>query len=223
MNCRYGFVGEASPFSPQTRDHSRGDDRPPNSSRSCALHGFLSSRLRRKSRSSRSVLVAWDGLQVSVPIFSACFASSIGPAGPAGRGFLRLIVGFLMLGFKVGGSVRRFGSSMTPDVEAAHRKCSLDMIKFEDEIEKIQHEYEAAKRSFLNIPVALKEMPKMNPEGIYVNRNVRLDDIQVYGFDYDYTLAHYSEHLQSLIYDLAKKHLVNEVSCRWNFVSAVVR
>ncbi|CAL9095732.1 unnamed protein product [Musa textilis] len=114
-------------------------------------------------------------------------------------------------GFKVGGSVRRFGSSMALDVEADHHKCSLDMIKFEDEIEKIQHEYKAAKRSFLNIPVALKEMPKMNPEGIYVNRNVRLDDIQVYGFDYDYTLAHYSEHLQSLIYDLAKKHLVNEL------------
>lgn len=55
-----------------------------------------------------------------------------------------------------------------------------------------------------------------------MNRNVRLDDIQVYGFDYDYTLAHYSEHLQSLIYDLAKKHLVNEVSCQWSFVSAVV-
>jgi HAD superfamily 5'-nucleotidase-like hydrolase len=47
--------------------------------------------------------------------------------------------------------------------------------------------------------------------GIYVNKNLRLDNIQVYGFDYDYTLAHYSSHLQSLIYDLAKKHMVNEV------------
>jgi len=47
--------------------------------------------------------------------------------------------------------------------------------------------------------------------GIYVNKNVKLDDLQVYGFDYDYTLSHYSEHLQCLIYDLAKKHLVNEV------------
>jgi HAD superfamily 5'-nucleotidase-like hydrolase len=46
--------------------------------------------------------------------------------------------------------------------------------------------------------------------GIYVNKNLRLDNIQVYGFDYDYTLAHYSSHLQSLIYDLAKKHMVNE-------------
>lgn len=37
--------------------------------------------------------------------------------------------------------------------------------KFVDEIEKIRHAYEEAKRSFLNIPVALKEMPKMDPEG----------------------------------------------------------
>lgn len=51
----------------------------------------------------------------------------------------------------------------------------------------------------------------MNPEGIYVNKNLRLDNIQVYGFDYDYTLAHYSANLQSLIYDLAKKHLVDEL------------
>ncbi|KAL5206076.1 hypothetical protein ABZP36_034285 [Zizania latifolia] len=33
----------------------------------------------------------------------------------------------------------------------------------------------------------------------------------MYGFDYDYTLSHYSEHLQCLIYDLAKKYLVNEL------------
>ncbi|KAK1289988.1 hypothetical protein QJS10_CPB18g00299 [Acorus calamus] len=51
----------------------------------------------------------------------------------------------------------------------------------------------------------------MNPEGIYVNKNLRLDTIQVYGFDYDYTLAHYSPDLQTLIYDLAKEHLVNEL------------
>lgn len=47
--------------------------------------------------------------------------------------------------------------------------------------------------------------------GIYVNKNLRLDNVQVYGFDYDYTLAHYSADVQALIYDLAKEHLVNEV------------
>lgn len=53
-----------------------------------------------------------------------------------------------------------------------------------------------------------------------MNKNLRLDNIQVYGFDYDYTLAHYSSHLQSLIYDLAKQHMVNEVSFLWQFVLA---
>lgn len=48
--------------------------------------------------------------------------------------------------------------------------------------------------------------------GIYANKNLRLDRLQVYGFDYDYTLAHYSSDLQTLIYDLAKEHMVNEVS-----------
>jgi hypothetical protein len=124
----------------------------------------------------------------------------------------------------------------------------------EDEIERIRREFEDAKRNYLSIPAAIKDMPKMNPQGrqkrnfdcpslppvllyrsflhqtlnicwpwlwdrctvsrvsgIYVNKNVKLDDLQVYGFDYDYTLSHYSEHLQCLIYNLAKKHLVNEV------------
>lgn len=54
--------------------------------------------------------------------------------------------------------------------------------------------------------------------GIYVNKNVKLEDIKVYGFDYDYTLAHYSQNLQTLIYDLTKEHLVSEVSSQdWDF------
>ncbi|XP_074304134.1 uncharacterized protein LOC141638687 [Silene latifolia] len=81
----------------------------------------------------------------------------------------------------------------------------------DDEVARIRREFDAAKQSFLNIPEALKSMPKMNPEGIYVNKNLRLDNVQVYGFDYDYTLAHYSSNLQTLIYDLAKEHLVNEL------------
>ncbi|KAL2338563.1 hypothetical protein Fmac_013009 [Flemingia macrophylla] len=81
----------------------------------------------------------------------------------------------------------------------------------EEEISALRREFEAAKQSFLNIPEALREMPKMNPKGIYVNKNLRLDQLQVYGFDYDYTLAHYSSHLQALIYDLAKEYLVSEL------------
>lgn len=100
---------------------------------------------------------------------------------------------------------------VSPDALAFNESCNSSPLELGVEIERIRHEFEEAKRSFLNIPMALGEMPNMNPEGIYVNKNLRLDNIQVYGFDYDYTLAHYSSNLQSLIYDLAKGHLVNEL------------
>ncbi|KAH8965472.1 hypothetical protein BDL97_04G120300 [Sphagnum fallax] len=75
---------------------------------------------------------------------------------------------------------------------------------------KIKREFEAFRECFDAIPDTLNRMPKMNPHGVYANHNLRLDRIQVYGFDYDYTLAHYTEELQSLIYKLAKEHLVHE-------------
>lgn len=65
---------------------------------------------------------------------------------------------------------------------------------------------------FFNPILMLISLNLLKIEGIYVNKNLRLDNIQVYGFDYDYTLAHYSANLQSLIYDLAKEHMVNEVT-----------
>jgi hypothetical protein len=48
--------------------------------------------------------------------------------------------------------------------------------------------------------------------GVYANHNVRLEKIHIYGFDYDYTLAHYTPALQYIIYELARNHLVQEVS-----------
>lgn len=82
----------------------------------------------------------------------------------------------------------------------------------EGETAKIQREFDAARESFQNIPAALRMMPKMDPCGVYANDNLRLDQLEVYGFDYDYTLAHYSGNLQTLIYDLAKEHIVKEIS-----------
>jgi len=35
----------------------------------------------------------------------------------------------------------------------------------EDEIERIRREFEDAKRNYLSIPAAIKDMPKMNPQG----------------------------------------------------------
>ncbi|XP_020082880.1 5'-nucleotidase domain-containing protein DDB_G0275467 isoform X2 [Ananas comosus] len=111
-------------------------------------------------------------------------------------------------GFGLGEFRRGFSGTLVPELTTDDAASTAGA---DDEIERIQREFEEAKRNFDNIPEVLKEIPKMNPEGIYVNKNVRLDTIQVYGFDYDYTLAHYSENLKILIYDLAKKHLVNEL------------
>ncbi|KAL9224606.1 hypothetical protein vseg_000625 [Gypsophila vaccaria] len=94
---------------------------------------------------------------------------------------------------------------------AVHRVSTIENEVADDEVERIRREFDAAKERFSIIPEALKSMPRMNPDGIYVNKNLRLDNVQVYGFDYDYTLAHYSANLQTLIYDLAKEHLVNEL------------
>lgn len=115
---------------------------------------------------------------------------------------------------ELGGSFRGLSSICSQNQKILkweeHWQSEHDGPGLGNEIEKIRHEFDSAKKSFLKIPEALKEMPMMNPKGIYVNRNIRLDTIQVYGFDYDYTLAHYSANLQTLIYDLAKQHMVNE-------------
>ncbi|XP_062078515.1 uncharacterized protein LOC133783015 [Humulus lupulus] len=128
-----------------------------------------------------------------------------------------------------GGSYRSYGvigSSEDLSLKFKDRgsdsSSEVDSVVLDDEVEKIRSRFDAAKKSFLSLsealaslpkmnPEAFKSLPKMNPEGIYVNKNLRLDNIQVYGFDYDYTLAHYSKNLQSLIYDLAKEHMVNEL------------
>ena len=47
-----------------------------------------------------------------------------------------------------------------------------------------------------------------NPNGVFCNNEISLKDIQVYGFDYDYTLAYYNESLYHLIFDLARDALI---------------
>lgn len=142
-----------------------------------------------------------------LPLRSSLLSTSLSPA------FLQ--------GF--GGSYRSYNASITSSeglVKSSEGLVKLvdegqlpdaDTAAFEDKVAKIRQEFDAAKKMFLKIPDTLREMPKMDPEGIYVNKNMRLDNIQVCGFDYDYTLAHYSDNLQSLIYNLAKEHLVNEL------------
>ncbi|XP_029579191.1 5'-nucleotidase domain-containing protein 2 isoform X1 [Salmo trutta] len=48
----------------------------------------------------------------------------------------------------------------------------------------------------------------LNPSTIYANNEVDLDEVEIYGFDYDYTLALYSNTLDTMIYNTARDFLV---------------
>ncbi|XP_035012854.2 5'-nucleotidase domain-containing protein 3 [Hippoglossus stenolepis] len=48
----------------------------------------------------------------------------------------------------------------------------------------------------------------VNPNTIFANNEMSLRDIEIYGFDYDYTLAFYSSHLHTLIFNIARDILI---------------
>ncbi|CAG2162305.1 unnamed protein product [Oppiella nova] len=50
----------------------------------------------------------------------------------------------------------------------------------------------------------------VEPHFVFANNELDLSDIEVYGFDYDYTLAVYKESLMYLIYDLGRKVLIDK-------------
>jgi hypothetical protein len=93
------------------------------------------------------------------------------------------------------------------------RRAFSISLTTEDTADELQlkTEFDTIKKRFDSLPQVLQEIPHMNPCGVYANHNLRLARIHVYGFDYDYTLAHYTNHLQFLIYNLVKAQLVTEV------------
>ncbi|KAL4646244.1 5'-nucleotidase domain-containing protein 2-like [Arapaima gigas] len=48
----------------------------------------------------------------------------------------------------------------------------------------------------------------LNPSTIYANNEVSLAEVDIYGFDYDYTLAHYSSALDTMIFNKARDFLI---------------
>ena len=52
----------------------------------------------------------------------------------------------------------------------------------------------------------------VDEKSVFANNELSLRDVSVYGFDYDYTLAHYTDELNSLIYQLSLEKLIHEYS-----------
>ncbi|CAG9581570.1 unnamed protein product [Danaus chrysippus] len=56
-----------------------------------------------------------------------------------------------------------------------------------------------------------KKLPQdVNPQGVFACNELDLSEVKVYGFDYDYTLAHYKPSLEHLLYNLGRDMLLNK-------------
>lgn len=54
----------------------------------------------------------------------------------------------------------------------------------------------------------------LNPAAIYANNEISLRDVEVYGFDYDYTLAQYADALHPEIFGAARDILIEHYKVR---------
>ncbi|XP_076062811.1 5' nucleotidase C isoform X2 [Oratosquilla oratoria] len=62
-----------------------------------------------------------------------------------------------------------------------------------------------------HIIILCKKLPEdVNHSAVFANNELDLRDIEVYGFDYDYTLANYEPAVEHLIYNLGKNVLVSK-------------
>lgn len=75
----------------------------------------------------------------------------------------------------------------------------------------------------LNVYIYIaKKLPKdVNKRSVFACNELDLDEIQVYGFDYDYTLACYKKSLHYLLYNLGRDMLIEKfkVNSLWQFLS----
>lgn len=72
-------------------------------------------------------------------------------------------------------------------------------------IEELEHLYDERKR-FIHESA---RHALVDEQAIFANNELGMRHIEVYGFDYDYTLASYTDAMHFLIYDLAVKELIN--------------
>lgn len=56
-----------------------------------------------------------------------------------------------------------------------------------------------------------KKLPKdVNTRGVFACNELDLSEVKVYGFDYDYTLAHYKPSMEHLLYNLGRQILLEK-------------
>ena len=64
-------------------------------------------------------------------------------------------------------------------------------------------------------PLSAQPLPhNRDKHAIYANNELDLAEIDVYGFDYDYTLACYADSLHPLIYNLGRQALIEHAKVK---------
>ncbi|XP_010790629.1 5'-nucleotidase domain-containing protein 3 [Notothenia coriiceps] len=77
----------------------------------------------------------------------------------------------------------------------------------QDMTERLRSVYNETKRQTGDLIPAITTNA-VNPDTIFANNEMSLRDTEVYGFDYDYTLAFYSRNLHTLIFNIARDILI---------------
>lgn len=62
----------------------------------------------------------------------------------------------------------------------------------------------------------------LNSSTIYANNEVNLAEVDIYGFDYDYTLALYSNALNTMIYNKARDFLIEHFKVCFTVVALII-
>ncbi|XP_058940914.2 5'-nucleotidase domain-containing protein 3 [Pocillopora verrucosa] len=86
--------------------------------------------------------------------------------------------------------------------QVARGEVHTKAVRTIEELESVYNE----RKCFIN---ESKNYTLIDEQTIFANNELGLRHIEVYGFDYDYTLASYSNTLHYLIYDLAVKELIS--------------
>ncbi|KAA3671397.1 uncharacterized protein DEA37_0000081, partial [Paragonimus westermani] len=56
-----------------------------------------------------------------------------------------------------------------------------------------------------------REMERADPYGVFVNNEVKLGKLHIFGFDYDHTLATYTPALDEFIFNEARDWMVRQM------------
>ncbi|KAJ8735697.1 hypothetical protein PYW07_007317 [Mythimna separata] len=95
-------------------------------------------------------------------------------------------------------------------------KCCLSQLtkKYpEDIIHRSFSTRELLKEAYCRTKLKFKskKLPQdVNPRGVFACNELDLSEVKVYGFDYDYTLAHYKPSLEHLLYNLGREILLEK-------------